>query len=126
MTPITTPNAPIPAGHYSQAIVHGGLVYVSGQLAIHPETGEKMIGSIEEQTERTILNLEAILKAAGCDLTHVLKTTVYIANIELWGQVNQVYSTMFGAHKPARAIIPTRDLHHGFLIELEAVAAINL
>ena len=126
MTPITTPNAPIPAGHYSQAIAHGGLVYVSGQLAIHPETGEKMIGSIEEQTERTILNLEAILKAAGCDLTHVLKTTVYIANIELWGQVNQVYSTMFGAHKPARAIIPTRDLHHGFLIELEAVAAINL
>ena len=126
MTPITTPNAPIPAGHYSQAIAHGGLVYVSGQLAIHPETGEKMIGSIEEQTERTILNLEAILKAAGCDLTHVLKTTVYIANIELWGQVNQVYSTMFGAHKPARAIIPTHDLHHGFLIELEAVAAINL
>lgn len=126
MTPITTPNAPIPAGHYSQAMVHGGLVYVSGQLAIHPETGQKMTGSIEEQTERVILNLEAILKAAGCTLNHVLKTTVYIANIELWGQVNQVYSTMFGDHKPARAIIPTRDLHHGFLIELEAVAAINL
>ena len=126
MTSISTPNAPIPAGHYSQAVVHGGLVYVSGQLAIDPDTGEKMIGSIEEQTERTILNLEAILKAAGCDLKHVLKTTVYIANIDLWGQVNQVYSNMFGSHKPARAIIPTRDLHHGFLIEIEAVAALNL
>jgi len=126
MTPITTPNAPIPAGHYSQAMIHQGLVFVSGQLAIDPETGEKMIGSIEEQTERTILNVEAVLKAAGCDLNHVLKTTVYIANIDLWGQVNEVYAEMFGSHKPARAIVPTRDLHHGFLIEIEAVAATSL
>lgn len=122
---ITTPAAPIPAGHYSQATVHAGVVYVAGQLAIDPATGERKLGSIEEQTERTLRNVEAILIAAGSDLEHLLKVTVYVADISLWGAVNTVYARILGNHKPARAIVPTTDLHHGFLVEIDAIAAVK-
>lgn len=122
---ITTPTAPIPAGHYSHATVHAGIVYVAGQLAIDPETGERKLGSIEEQTERTLRNVEAILIAAGSDLEHLLKVTVYVADISLWGAVNTVYARILGPHKPARAIVPTTDLHHGFLVEIDAIAAVK-
>jgi 2-iminobutanoate/2-iminopropanoate deaminase len=125
MKKILTPNAPQPAGHYSQGIVHQGLVFVAGQVAIDPETGEKKLSSIEEQTEQTLKNVAAILEAAGSDLHHVLKTTVYITDINLWGQVNEAYAKVFGDHRPARAIIPVRDLHYGFLIEIEALAALK-
>jgi 2-iminobutanoate/2-iminopropanoate deaminase len=122
---IQTPNAPTPAGHYSQATVHNGVVYVAGQLAIDPVTGERMLGSIEEQTERTLRNVEAILVAAGSDLAHLLKVTVYIADIAQWAAVNGVYARILGAHRPARAIVPTRELHHGFLVEIDAIAAVR-
>jgi 2-iminobutanoate/2-iminopropanoate deaminase len=122
---ILTTNAPVPAGHYSQATVHNGVVYVAGQLAIDPATGEKKLGSIEEQTERTLRNVEAILLAAGSDLEHVLKMTVYVGDISLWGAVNETYARIMGPHKPARAIVPTKDLHHGFLVEIDAVAAVK-
>jgi 2-iminobutanoate/2-iminopropanoate deaminase len=125
MEKILTPNAPQPAGHYSQAIVHQGLVYVAGQLAIDPATGERKLASIEEQTEQTLKNVAAILEAAGSDLQHVLKTTVYITDISLWGQVNEAYAKVFGEHRPARAIIPVKDLHYGFLIEIDAIAALR-
>lgn len=120
---IRTTDAPIPAGHYSQATVHDGVVYVAGQLAIDPATGERKLGSIEEQTERTLRNVEAVLKAAGSDFSRVLKMTVYVADIELWGAVNATYARILGDHKPARAIVPTKDLHHGFLVEIDAIAA---
>ena len=122
---IQTPNAPPPAGHYSQATVHDGVVYVAGQLAIDPATGERKLGSIEEQTERTLLNVGAILEVAGSDFSRVLKMTVYVADMELWGAVNTVYERMLGAHRPARAIVPTKALHHGFLIEIDAIAALR-
>jgi 2-iminobutanoate/2-iminopropanoate deaminase len=125
MKVIETPGAPKPAGHYSQAVVHNGIVYVAGQLPIDPETGEKKLGSIEEQTEQVLNNISAILKAAGSDLSRVLKTTVYISDIELWGRVNAVYARFFGDHKPARAVVPTKKLHHGFQIEMEATAAVK-
>jgi len=125
MQAVSTDNAPSPGGHYSQAMVHNGLVYVSGQLPVDPVTGEKRLGSIEEQTEQALKNVAAILEAAGSGLDRVLKVTVYIADISLWGQVNAVYAGVFGDHRPARAIVPTRDLHHGFLIEIEAIAAIS-
>lgn len=121
---ILTPNAPIPAGHYSQATVHNGVVYVAGQLPIEPGTGNKVLGEIEEQTEQTLRNVVAILAAAGSGLAHVLKVTVYITDIDLWGRVNAVYARFFGEHRPARAVVPTRDLHHGFKIEIEAIAAV--
>lgn len=120
---IHTPNAPSPGGHYSQAIAYGGLIFVAGQLSIDPKTGEKKLGSIEEQTEQALLNIDAILKAANSDLSRVLKMTVYVTDINLWGAVNTVYARIMGEHRPARAVIPTRDLHFGFLIEIEAIAA---
>jgi 2-iminobutanoate/2-iminopropanoate deaminase len=123
INPIQTPNAPKPGGHYSQAIVHNGLIFVSGQLSIDPNTGEKRIGTIEEQTELALNNIAEILKAADSDLSHVLKMTVYVADIELWAAVNTVYARVMGEHRPARAVIPTGRLHYGFLIEIEAIAA---
>jgi 2-iminobutanoate/2-iminopropanoate deaminase len=125
MRKISTQNAPQPAGHYSQAIVHNGVVYVSGQLPIDPKTGEKRVGSIEEQAEQALKNLSAILKAAGSDISRVVKTTVYVSHIELWDRVNAVYAKFFGEHRPARAVVPTRDLHYGFQIEIEAIAVVG-
>jgi len=120
---IQTPDAPTPAGHYSQATVYNGLVFVAGQLSIDPATGERKLGSIEEQTEQALKNVHAILQAAGSDWGRVLKMNVSIADMGLWEAVNKVYSRVLGEHRPARAIIPTGPLHHGFLIEIEAIAA---
>jgi 2-iminobutanoate/2-iminopropanoate deaminase len=123
ITHINTRDAPAPGGHYSQAVVYNGLVFVAGQLSIDPRTGEKRLGSIEEQTEQALNNVAAILKAANSDLSRVLKMTVYVSDIDLWSRVNEVYARVMGEHRPARAVIPTGDLHYGFLIEIEAVAA---
>ena len=124
MKDVRTNDAPQPAGHYSQAIVHDGLVYVSGQLPIDSKREDKHVGSIEEQTEQVLRNLDAILKKANSDRDHVLKVTVYVSDIALWGRVNAVYARFFGDHRPARAVVPTRELHFGFQIEIEAIAAV--
>lgn len=124
MKRIQTPNAPRPGGHYSQAVVHDGLVYVSGQLPINPQTRERSRGSMQDQTRLVLQNLAAILEAAGSRPDLVLKVTVYISDINLWDRVNEVYAEFFGDHRPARAIIPTRELHFGVLIELDAIAAV--
>jgi 2-iminobutanoate/2-iminopropanoate deaminase len=120
---VTTNKAPKPGGHYSQGIVYNGLVFVSGQLSIDPATGDKKLGSIEEQTEQALKNVAEIVKAAGSSLERILKVTIYVSDIDLWGAVNEVYAKFMGSHRPARAVIPTRDLHYGFLIEIEAIAA---
>lgn len=125
MHPISTDNAPAPAGHYSQGMIHGGLVYVSGQLPIDPTSGKPRVGSIEEQTRLAIANVASVLEAVGSGLDRVIKTTVYVSDIGLWGRVNEVYAECFGRHRPARAVVPTRDLHFGCQVEIEAVAAIN-
>ena len=125
ITSVTTPNAPAAGGHYSQAVVYNGLVFVSGQLAINPHTGERLTGSIEEQTEQCLKNIAEILKAAGSDLSRVLKMTVYISDIELWSAVNVVYARVMGHYRPARAVVPVNELHYGFKIEIEAIAATN-
>jgi 2-iminobutanoate/2-iminopropanoate deaminase len=122
---ISTKNAPRPSGHYSQAIVHNDIVYVSGQLPVDPQTDKRRISSIEEQTEQVLCNLSEILKAAGSNLNHVIKTTVYISDIELWSRVNTVYSKFFKKHRPARAVVPTKELHFGFQIEIEAMAVVQ-
>lgn len=112
-------------GHYSQAVVYNGLVFVAGQLAIDPHTGARLTGSIKEQTEQCLKNIGEILKAAGSDLSRVLKMTVYISDIEMWSAVNAVYARVMGDHRPARAIVPVKELHYGFKIEVEAIAAVN-
>ncbi len=122
---VQTKNALKPAGHYSQAVVYNGLIFVSGQLAVDHETGEKKPGSIEEQTEQALKNISEILKAAGSDLSRVLKMTVYVSDISLWDAVNVTYAKVMGENRPARAVIPTKELHHGFLIEIDAIAAVK-
>lgn len=124
MRRIHTENAPAPGGHYAQGVVHGDLLFVSGQLPIDPETGEKRAGAIEEQTELALRNVLAIVEAAGGDKSSIVKTTIYVSDIELWGAVNEVYAKFFGTHRPARAVVPVKELHHGLEIEIEAVAVI--
>ena len=119
---VSTTDAPTPAGHYSQAIVHNDLVFVSGQLPVNPDTNEKIVSSIEEQTLLALNNLKAILEEAGSAINQVLKVTVYISDISLWGRMNAVYNEFFQDHKPARAVVPTKELHFGFQIEIEAIA----
>ena len=122
---VFTDSAPRPAGHYSQATVYNGLVFVAGQLPSKPGSAEKTVGTIEEQAEQCLTNLREILRSAGSDLDRLLKVTIYISDIGLWGKVNEVYTRMLGEHKPARAVIPCKELHYGYQIEIEAIAALN-
>lgn len=118
-------NIPIPKGHYSPAIEHNGLIYVSGQLPINHTTGIAETGSIELQTELALRNIETILISANSDLDHVLQMTIYIAEMDDWGKVNEVYQRILGEHKPARAIVPVKNLHFDTKIEIQAIAAIK-
>ena len=124
MEEIHSGEAPNPAGHYAQAIKHMGLVFVSGQLPVSTREGTRRIGPIEAQTRQVLENVEAILTAAGCGRQDVVKTTVYVADISLWDRVNAVYAEFFGDHRPARAVVPTRELHFGYQVEIEAIAAV--
>ena len=118
---IKSDKIPEPKGHYSPAIEHNGVLYLSGQLPVDPVSG-KIPGNIEDQTQQALENVRLILTEAGSAMDRELSMRLYISDIALWSSVNQVYATFLGQHKPARAIIPTRDLHHGCLIEIEAVA----
>jgi len=122
---VLTADAPLPAGHYSQATVHAGVVHVAGQLPLDPATRELVAGGIEEQTARTLANVRAVLEAAGSDLAHVLKMNVYVSDISLWGAVNATYASIMGESRPARAVIPTRELKPGCLIEIDCTAALR-
>jgi 2-iminobutanoate/2-iminopropanoate deaminase len=121
---ITTEAAPIPAGHYSQAVVHNGFVFVAGQLAFVPGQKEHRPGSITEQAEQTLRNVAAILAAAGSGLDKVVQMTIYVSDMEAWGEVNAVYARVMGSHRPARAIVPVKDLHHGYAIEIQAIGTL--
>lgn len=125
MKTIQPPDQPQPKGHYSPGIEHNGLVYVSGQLPMTLDTREPFSGEIGEQTELALRNVEAVLKAAGSDLQHVLQMTIYVSDIELWGKVNEVYARVMGDHRPARAIVPVKNLHFDTKIEIQAIAAIK-
>jgi 2-iminobutanoate/2-iminopropanoate deaminase len=120
---ISTAGAPVPAGHYSQAVVHGGFVFVAGQLPIDPRDPARAPGTVEQQTEQALANVAAILTAAGTGLDRVVQMTVYISDVSLWGKVNAVYARIMGEHRPARAVVPTSELRHGMLIEIQAIAA---
>ena len=121
---ISTENAPAAGGHYSQAVVHNGFVFVAGQLAFVPGQKEHRPGPIGEQTERTLRNVEAILLAAGSSLDKVLQMTIYVSDMEMWGEVNATYSRIMGSHKPARAIVPVKELHYGYGIEIQVIATV--
>jgi|ERR1035437_3200025 2-iminobutanoate/2-iminopropanoate deaminase len=125
MRTIQPPDQPTPKGHYSPGIEHDGLIFVSGQLPMDLVTREPFAGAIEEQTELALMNVEAVLNAAGSDLQHVLQMTIYISDIDLWGRVNEAYARVMGDHRPARAIVPVKDLHFGTQIEIQAIAAVK-
>lgn len=124
MQAVSTDSAPLPAGHYSQGIVHNGVVYVAGQLPIVPGSSERIVGSMEQQTEQTLRNVEAVLVACGSGLDRVLQMTIYVSDISAWGAVNATYARIMGDHKPARAVVPVKDLHYGYQIEIQAIAAV--
>ena len=121
---IETSNAPVPAGHYSQAVVHQGLVYVSGILPITPDGDKLTDANIELQILQVLQNLEAILQAAGSSKEKVLKATVYVSDVQDWPRINSVYASFFEAHQPARVVVPVGTLHYGLNVELEVVAAV--
>ena len=125
MRTISTPEAPKPFGHYSQAVVHGGMVYVAGMLPIDPATLKLVDGGIIPQTERTLRNVQAALEAAGSDLDRVVSVTIYVTDMATWPQVNEVFARVMGDHRPARAVIPVLPIRHGALIEIQAIAAID-
>ncbi len=124
MRNIQPENQPQPKGHYSPGIEHNGLIYVSGQLPMTLDTREPFTGSIEEQTELALRNVEAVLKASGSDLSGVIQMTIYVSDMELWGRVNETYARVMGDHRPARAIVPVKDLHFGTKIEIQAIASL--
>jgi 2-iminobutanoate/2-iminopropanoate deaminase len=119
---IQTTQAPSAIGPYSQAIHIGEFLYTSGQIALNPENMEMMNGAIEEETEWVLKNLEAILKADGMSLAHVIKTTVYLTDLGEFARVNQVYENFFGETKPARACVQVAALPKGAKVEIDAIA----
>lgn len=121
---VQVPGTNRPAGHYSQATVHNGLIYVSGQLPSDLATGTPIPGAIEDQTERALHNVQRILESAGSGLEHVLQMTIFISSIEDWGAVNGVYARIMGDHRPSRAIVPVAPLHFGTGIEITCVAVV--
>ena len=125
MKKIQPNNIPAPKGHYSPAIEHNGLIYVSGQLPWNYETGKVETGAIELQTELALRNVETILHAANSDLNHVLQMTIYVSEMNDWDKINEVYKRILGEHKPARAIVPVKELHFGTQIEIQAIAMVR-
>lgn len=122
---IRTDEAPRAIGPYSQAIVVDGMVYTAGQIALDPASGEMVEGGVEAQTRRVIRNLEAVLRSAGARLTDVVKTTVYVADLDDFAAVNEVYGEHFGEPYPARSTVEAARLPRDARVEIEAVARLR-
>ena len=122
MKTIHTNNAPAAIGPYSQAIEVNGFIFASGQIPIDPSTGNFVEGGIKEQTKQAITNAKNILKEAGPDLAHVVKTTVYLANMADFAAMNEIYATFFQQPFPARSAVAVKDLPKGALVEVEVLA----
>lgn len=117
--------APRVNGHYSHAVIHQGTVYISGQLGRDSQMTDEEAGDITTQTRRALDAIAAVAHASNSDLSRLLKVTLYVADISLWPAVNAEYEKSLGAHRPARAIVPTRGLHFGALIEIDAIASVG-
>ena len=119
---INTNNAPAAIGPYSQAIEANGMVFASGQLPIDPATGNFAEGGIKEQTRQSLTNAQSILKEAGTDLAHVVKTTVFLSDMANFGEMNEVYSEFFTQPFPARSAVAVKTLPKNALVEVECIA----
>ncbi len=124
MQMINTENAPQAIGPYSQAVKYENFLFVSGQIAIDPKTGKMVEPDIEKQTRQVMENIKAILEEAELNFNHVVKTTIYLKNINDFEKVNKVYGEYFTEHKPARATVEVSNLPKGALIEIEVIAGI--
>ncbi len=118
-----TSQAPSAIGPYSQAIRIGSFLYTSGQIALNPDTMEMMNSTIEEETEQVLKHIEAILKADNMNMDHVIKTTVYLTDLNEFSKMNQVYEKFFEETKPARACVQVAALPKGAKVEIDAIAA---
>ncbi len=121
---VETKRAPAPIGPYSQAIRAGGFLFLSGQIPIDPATGSVIDGDIAVQTAQVLKNLAAVLEAAGSGLTKVVKTTVFLKNLEDFSRFNQVYAEYLGGAKPARSTVQVARLPKEVLVEIDAVALV--
>jgi 2-iminobutanoate/2-iminopropanoate deaminase len=119
---VSTPDAPKAIGPYSQGVCAGDLVFCAGQAGLDPAIGQLVEGGIQAQTRQTLNNLGAVLRAAGSDLSRVVKTTVFLADMADFGAMNQVYAEFFPADPPARSTVAVRQLPLGALVEIEAIA----
>ena len=126
-TPISSAGAPRAIGPYSQAIAAAGsrTLYLSGQIALDPATGEMVAGGIEEQTRRVMENLRAVLAAAGASFEHVVKTTVYLVDLAEFARMNEVYGGYLGEAPPARATVQVAALPRGARVEIDAIAVLD-
>jgi len=120
---VSTSDAPAAIGPYSQATIVGDLVFTAGQIALDPASMQLVEGGVVEQTERVFANLKAVLAAAGCDLTNVVKTTVYLADMADFPAMNEIYARHFGDHKPARATVQAAGLPMSVRVEIDAIAS---
>jgi len=121
---IFTENAPKPVGPYSQAIKAGNFLFIAGQIPLDPKTGKIVGENIKEQAKRALENIKAIVEAAKGRLEDIVKVNVYIRDIKLFGEFNEVYEEFFGEHKPARAVVEVSGLPKDVLVEIEAIAYI--
>lgn len=118
---ISTNNAPQAIGPYSQAIAVNGMIYTSGQIALLPD-GTMLTGGVEEQTEQVMKNLSAVLEAGDASLSNVIKTTIFLADMDDFTKVNEIYAKYFGNHKPARSTVAVKTLPKNALVEVECIA----
>lgn len=121
MKAISTPKAPAAIGPYSQAIEANGMLFCSGQIPINPATGALVEGGIEEQTRQVFLNITEVLAEAGTDLSHVVKTTVFLSDMANFAAMNEVYARFFAQPFPARSAMAVRELPKGALVEIEVL-----
>ena len=121
--PIHSADAPKAIGPYSQAVEAGNLVFLSGQIPLDPATGQLVEGDIKAQTQRVMQNLAAVLKAAGLDFSHVVKTTIFLVDLNEFAQVNEVYGASFPSDPPARATVQVAALPRGSRVEIDLIAA---
>jgi 2-iminobutanoate/2-iminopropanoate deaminase len=123
--PVHSDQAPQAIGPYSQAIVHGGLVFTAGQIPLDPATMQLVEGDVGAQTERVMRNLDAVLHAAGASLQTVVKTTVFLRDMNDFAAMNEVYGRFFGEHRPARSTVQVARLPRDCAVEIEVVAAVG-
>jgi len=125
LTEVRCAAAPPPGGHYAQGVLHGNLLHVSGQLGVTRDTPNPDAVPVAEQMAFALGNIERIARVVGAGPADVVKCTVFVAGIEHWEEANRAYAAFFGAHRPARSVVPCNPLHFGAKVEVEAVVAVS-